>query len=279
VREPRLWHRLLGVDRTVVDRVEADPAGQVVVAHVRPVARARRRCGRCDGRAPWYDRGEGRRRWRGLDLGTVRVFLEADAPRVNCPRHGPTVIAVPWARHAAGHTRDFDGMVAWLAVACSKAAVTRLMRIAWRTVGSIIARVMADLDAVTDRLDGLTRIGIDEISHRRGQQYLTVVTCHDTGRLVWAAPGRNNATMHRFFDDLGPDRCLELTHVSADGAFWVSDVVPLRAPQAVLCADPFHIVKWANEALDDVRRRAWEHRPPQQWRQQPGQTRIPAVAR
>jgi len=257
VRKARLWHRLLGVDRTVVEGVETDPAGQVVVAHVRPVARARRRCGRCGTRSPWYDRGEGRRRWRGLDLGTTRVFLEADAPRVNCPRHGPTVVAVPWARHAAGHTRDFDDMVAWLAVACSKAAVTRLMRIAWRTVGAIISRVMADVDAVTDRLDGLARIGIDEISHRRGQQYLTVVTCHDTGRLVWAAPGRNNATMHRFFDDLGPDRCRALTHVSADGAFWVSEVVPVRAPRAVLCADPFHVVKWANEALDDVRRAAW----------------------
>jgi len=257
VRKARVWQRVLGMDRAVVEEVWSDPVEGAMVASVRLVERERRRCGRCGSRSPWYDRGEGRRRWRGLDLGVVRVFVEADAPRVNCRRHGPTVVAVPWARHAAGHTREFDDMVAWLAVACSKAAVTRLMRIAWRTVGSIIARVMADIDAVTDRLDGLTRIGIDEISHRRGQQYLTVVTCHDSGRLVWAAPGRNNATMHQFFDDLGPDRCLELTHVSADGAFWISDVVPVRAPQAVLCADPFHVVKWANEALDDVRRAAW----------------------
>ena len=41
----------------------------------------------------------------GLDLGTVRVFLEADAPRVHCREHGLTVAAVPWARHDAGHTR------------------------------------------------------------------------------------------------------------------------------------------------------------------------------
>ena len=40
----------------------------------------------------------------GLDWGTVQVVLEADAPRVNCPTHGPTVVAVPWARHHAGHT-------------------------------------------------------------------------------------------------------------------------------------------------------------------------------
>lgn len=257
MREARIWQRLLGVGRVVVEGVEVDPAGGVLVARVRPVGRARRRCGRCGTRSPWYDRGEGRRRWRGLDWGTVRVFLEADAPRVNCPRHGPTVIAVPWARHAAGHTREFDDTVAWLAVACSKAAVTRLMRIAWRTVGSIITRVMAEADAGRDRLDGLRRIGIDEISHRRGQRYLIVVTDHDTGRLVWAAPGRDNATMRRFFDDLGPDRCARLTHISADGAHWISDVVSQRAPGAVLCADPFHVVKWANEALDDVRRAAW----------------------
>jgi transposase len=39
-----------------------------------------------------------------------------------------------------------------------------------------------------DLLDGLRRIGIDEISHRKGQRYLTVVVDHHTGQLVWAAP-------------------------------------------------------------------------------------------
>lgn len=90
-----------------------------------------------------FDRGEGRRRWRGLDLGTLQVFLEADAPRVNCPAHGPTVIQVPWARHGVGHCRDFDHTVAWLATQCSKTAVVELMRIAWRMVGAIVARVSA----------------------------------------------------------------------------------------------------------------------------------------
>jgi transposase len=70
-----------------------------------------------------------------LDLGTVQAMLEADAPRVWCREHGVVVAAVPWARHGAGHTRCFDDQVAWLAVTCSKTAVTKLMRIAWRTVG------------------------------------------------------------------------------------------------------------------------------------------------
>ncbi|CAB4777119.1 unannotated protein [freshwater metagenome] len=74
----------------------------------------------------------------------MTAFLEADAPRVTCPVHGVVVTHVPWARHDAGHTRDFDATVAWLATQTSKSAATALMRIAWRTVGSIITRVWAE---------------------------------------------------------------------------------------------------------------------------------------
>jgi transposase len=254
----KVWRRLLGVcDRTVVERVDFDEDVEVVVAHVRPRRLKKGRCGRCGRRAPGYDQGDGRRRWRTLDLGELRSFLEADAPRVNCSEHGPTVIAVPWARHGAGHTRAFDDTVAWLAVQCSKTAVTELMRVAWRTVGSIVARVQADIDAAVDRLAGLSRIGIDEISYKRGQRYLTVVVDHDSGRLVWAAPGRDRATLHRFFDLLGPQRAAQITQVSADQADWIDRVVADRCPNAVRCADPFHIVKWATDALDEVRRNIW----------------------
>jgi transposase len=192
-----------------------------------------------------------------LDLGTVRVLLEGDAPRVNCPTHGPTVIQVPWARHAAGHTRAFDDTVAWLAVQCSKTAVCELMRVAWRTVGSIVTRVSADIDAAVDRFAGLHRIGIDEISYKRGHRYLTVVVNHDTGALVWAKAGRDDKTLASFFDLLGHERSAQITHVTADAADWIERVVARRCPQAVRCADPFHVVAWATDALDEVRRQAW----------------------
>ncbi len=131
------------------------------------------------------------------------------------------------------------------------------MRVAWRTVGSIVARVWADTGGAVDRLEGLARIGIDEISYRRGQQYLTVVVDHDSGRLVWAAPGNSAATLRAFFDALGEDRSAAITHVSADGADWIAVVVAERIPDAVVCADAFHIVQWATAALDQVRIEAW----------------------
>ena len=71
-------------------------------------------------------------------------LLEADSPRVSCPTHGRTVAQVPWARHGAGHTRDFDDELAWLVTHTAKSTVCELMRVAWRTVGSVVARVVAD---------------------------------------------------------------------------------------------------------------------------------------
>src|SRR6266511_4152020 len=224
VRSARLWARLAGVERAVVERVEFDEDADALVVAVRPRKSAKRRCGVCGRRCGGYDQGEGRRRWRALDLGTIRAFLEADAPRVCCPEHGVVVAQVPWARHGAGHTRVFDDTAAWLAVHASKQAVRELLRVAWRTVGRIVARVGADAEQAVDRLDGLARIGIDEISHRKGQRYLTVIVDHDSGRLVWAAPGHDATTLGRFFDLLGEERCAAIRLVSADAAEWIARV-------------------------------------------------------
>ena len=260
MRNARVWRTLLGVEKTVVESVEfeVDGGGGQLIVQVRVTRAARSRCGMCRRPCGRYDAGQGRRRWRALDAGTIGVFVEADAPRVRCAEHGVVVAHVPWARHGAGHTLAFDETVAWLVTQCSKSAVTELMRIAWRTVGAIIARVWADVEALGDRLDGLRRIGIDEISYKRGHRYLTVVVDHDSGRLLWAAPGRDQATLRTFFDAARPrTRARRSRHVSADPADWIAEIVAERCPNAVRCADPFHVVKWATEALDEVRRQAW----------------------
>ena len=228
-----------------------------MVASVRPRRGGRLVCGRCGRPSARYDRGEGRRRWRTLDLGGVRCYLEGDAPRVVCDIHGVIVAKMPWARHGAGHTRAFDDLVAWLAVQSSKTAVCELTRIAWASVGAIIARVVADARTARDPFDGLTRTGIDEISYKRGHRYLTVVVDHGSGRLVWAAVGRDKATLAKFFDLLGAERAKKIKVVTADAAGWIADVVAERCPQAVLCIDGFHVIQWATDALDVVRRETW----------------------
>ena len=266
MRTSRLWAAMPGCENTVIEGVDwhqedtGDSAGErqlTVTVHVRPRRRLAGRCGICGRRRPGYDKGEGRRRRRALDPGTVRAELEAAAPRVACPEHGAVAAAVPRARHGAARTRFFDDQVAWLAAACSKTTITALMRISWRTAGTIIARVAGEAEAATDRLAGLRRIGIDEISCKRGHKYLVIVVDHDSGLLIWAAPGREASTVHAFSGQLGAERCRLLTRLSADGADWISGPAAARAPQAVLCADPFHVVSRAAGALDEVRREVW----------------------
>jgi transposase len=257
VRTTRVWRRVLGVEHTVIESVEleTDQRGQeLLVARVRVKAGAARRCSRCQRRCPGYDTSPAPRRWRGLDVGTTQVYLQATTSRVACAEHGVVVAAVPWARPGSRFTAAFEDTAAWLVCHATLSVVAMLLRVAWRSVADIITRVVADRAGKIDRLAGLRRIGIDEISYRKGQRYLLVVTDHDSGRLVWAGKGRNAATLNRFFDDLGAERAGLLTHVSADGARWIHDVVAARAPAAVLCLDAFHVVAWATEALDQVRR-------------------------
>jgi len=127
----RVWARLLGLQRAVVEHVRIGNEGEMI-ASVRPGWRERDRCGVCRRRWPGYDLGEGRRRWRALDLG--------DDVRVR-------------------RVRRFGGC--WLAVNTSKTAVAELMRVAWRSVGTILERVADEARREVGPLDGLRRIGID----------------------------------------------------------------------------------------------------------------------
>lgn len=256
MRSRRVWARLLGLGGAVVEEINFGDEGEVVVA-VRPRWHELDRCGICRRRSPGFDLGGGRRRWRALDLGLARAFVEAAAPRVRCRDHGVVVCAVPWARHGSRFTRSMEDQIAWLAVHTSKAAVAELMRVTWRTVGAICERVMAEAGGRRDLLAGLERIGIDEISHRKGHRYLTIVVDHDTGRLVWAYPGRDRKTVERFLDALGEQRCSEIRLVSADMASWIAGPVRERCPNAVLCVDPFHVAQLAGDALDEIRREVW----------------------
>jgi transposase len=255
VRGIRVWARLLGLARAVIEDVFLDE--EAVVVCVRPRARERGRCGVCGRRCPGYDWGDGRRRWRALDLGTTFAYVEAEAPRVECRRHGVIVAAVPWARHDSAFTTAFEDQCAWLAINTSARAVAALMRTTWRAVGGICRRVSDEARARRDLLADLRRLGFDEISVRKGQSYLTVVVDHHTGRLVWAAPGRDRRTVEKFLDLLGDERCARVELVSCDMAEWITRPIAERCPNATVCLDPFHVIKLATDALDEIRREVW----------------------
>jgi transposase len=253
VRVSTAFNRLLRLEGASVTGVSFAEEGIVVQVRLR---RRRRVCS-CCGQIVAATHDSARRRWRHLDLGGVRCFVEATLRRVSCPDCGVRVEAVPFARSGARHTRAFDELVACLAQQMAKTPLCRLLRVGWATVGGICARVLAERLG-PERFQGLRRIGIDEVSYRRGHRYLTLVVDHDSGRVVWASEGaRAKESLDGFLAALGPERAAAIEAVSLDMAPGYNQAIGERLPQAQICIDPFHVVKLCNRALDLVRRAEW----------------------
>ncbi|MGH3061893.1 MAG: ISL3 family transposase [Gaiellaceae bacterium] len=254
MRVTTAFNRMLAIPGASVRSVSLEPAGVLVGLRLR---RRRLVCGRCGclGRGG-YDRR--RRRWRHLDLAGRRCWLECELRRFACPGCRRIVSeAVPWARAGARHTRAFDQLVACLARQMAKTPLAELLRVSWTTVGRIIERTLEDTMS-EQRLEGLRRIGIDEVSFRRGHRYLTLVVDHDSGHIVWASEGaRAKESLDSFLDALGPERASRIEAVSIDMAPGYYQALRERLPAAALCIDPFHVVRLANHALNLVRRGEW----------------------
>ncbi len=259
MRVSKVLKAILGFSpEVVIMGVEIVSAARPVVrVHVRPKVRRRGRCGRCGELAAWFDNGDGARSWRHLDAGYATVEVVAVARRVDCGSCGPTVARVPWARHASAFTRAFEDLVVHDAVVANKQAAADRYGVSWRAVNNMCVRLAQEALGRVDLLDGLVAVAIDEVKYKKGQKYLTVVCDHFTGKVIWAAKGRSKETVGLFFDALGAERAAELSFVTADGAEWIRAVVAERAPDAVVCIDTFHVVSWATDALDEVRRAEW----------------------
>jgi transposase len=255
-----LLRSVLCVQDTVFGHVRWE--GQHLIADVRPRARDRNRCSHCRRRCSFYDALTKGRRWRSIDLGSCMVYLVGDTHRVRCPEHGVVVAHVPWARRGSRFTMAFEDLGCWLATNCNQTVVAHYLRTTWRSIGHVIEGRVATSDWPLKTAQ-LKRIGIDEISYRKGHRYLTVVVDHDSGRLIWAAPGRSKGVLGKFFEALGKERCAEIKVVTRDAATWISTAVTEHCPQAAQCMDPFHVVQWATKAVDDCRRETF--RAPAYW--------------
>jgi transposase len=250
VRVCTAFNRILALPGASVASVEFTDRGLVL-----GLRRSRRRKLVCPcGYKTWARYDSSRRRWRHLDFAATHVFVEADVFRVNCRGcHRVRTEEVPWARPGARHTRDFEDVVGWLAQRADKTTVATLLRCSWEAVDNIAKRLVADhLDDT--RLDGLRRIGVDEISYKRGHRYLTIVADHDTGKVVWAVKDRSKEAFESFFDALGEERAATIEAITLDASSVYGAVAKQRAPQATLCVDPFHVIQWCNEALDQFYR-------------------------
>ena len=215
------------------------------------------RCGVCRHRCRKAHSTRPEREWRDLSMRTLPLKLRYRPRRVECPRCGVRVEDFPWAEPWARVTMALSHAVAVLARELSWQGTARHYGLNWKSVATIVKRAVA-YGLRHRKRPPVHVIGIDEVSRRKGQVYLTVVYDLERRVLLWVGDDRIEDAVRPFFtEEMGPRRCRTLRVVCMDMWAAYAKLVREHAPNAKILFDRFHIVKHLNEAVDAVRRDQW----------------------
>jgi transposase len=250
----QLYARVLGLvapwDVESVDLKESDGCIEVGVVYDDDGTWA---CPECAGPATRHDTR--RRSWRHLDTCQFRTILTAEVPRVRCAEHGVLQLRVPWAEPGSRFTALFEGLtIAWLKEA-SISAVARLMKMSWDQADGIMERAVRRGLARREPKT-LTRIGVDEVSAKRGHRFLTIVSDHVEGTVEHVAFGRKKSALDSFYAGLTPAQRKAIRVVSMDmwQAFISSTKEWIPGADTKIAFDKFHVAQYLGKAVDNVRR-------------------------
>jgi len=198
-------HRVTGVE----------PSDMRLLIQIDRLGRRRLRCGRCRHPAQTVGGPRSERRWLDLSPRGVTMVLPYRPRRVRGRKCGVRVEAFPWAEAWARVTRALAGAVVALARAQSWQETARLYGLNWKSVAGLVRRAV-EYGLAERRRKPLHWIGIDEVSRRRGHQYLTVVYDLERRVLLWVGEDRTEQTLAKFFTSLGPRRCRTVQAVCMD---------------------------------------------------------------
>ena len=255
MRVETFLRRQLGLTAHTVTKVEETE--KFLIVHIDRLGSRLLRCGVCRQRCRKVHSMRRTREWRDLSMRKLPLKLRYRPRRVKCPRCGVRVEDFPWAKPWARVTTALANAVAVLARELSWQGTARQYGLDWKSVASIVRRAV-DYGLRHRQRPPVRVIGIDEVSRRKGQVYLTVVYDLERRVLLWVGDDRTEEAVKPFFtQELGPRRCRTLQVVCMDMWAAYAKLVRDHAPKAQILFDRFHIVKHLNEAVDAVRRELW----------------------
>jgi transposase len=224
-----------------------------------------RRCG-CQGIA----RGTVTRRLAHVPLGWRPTILHVTVRRYRCTgcghvwRQDTAAAAEPRAKLSRAALRwALEGIVVQH---LTMARVAEGLAVSWNTANdAVLAEGKRVLISDPGRYDGVTAIGVDEHvwrHTRKGDKYVTVIIDltpirETTGpaRLLDMVEGRSKQAFTSWL--AGRDQAWRdgVEIVAMDGFTGYKTATTEQLPDAVAVMDPFHVVRLAGDALDQVRRR------------------------
>jgi transposase len=250
----RHYQRLLGLPEPwrVTQLVENIAEARIdIQLHHQPNTRFP--CPHCQALCPVHDHAP-ERRWRHLDALQYRTFLTARSPRVKCPKHGISGVALPWADFSARWTIDLECKVIDTLAACaSLSAAAKLLHLSWDMLQSIMESAV-ERGLARRSLDGLRRLGLDEKSFLRGQSYISVCNDIDGRRVLEVSLGRTAEQAAEALRVVPVEQRGEIEAVAIDMSAACAKAVSLVFPKAAQVIDRFHVSQLLNTMVHSVRR-------------------------
>ena len=210
-------------------------------------------CPGCDQQRTLKDHAA-ERSWRHLDTMQFQTVLIARPPRTRCPACGIKTVKLPWAKPHGRFTLLFEAWAVKVLQACANVErARRLLGLSWKSVHEIIKRAVGR-GLVKRDLGGVERLGVDEKSFRRGQDYVSVMADLDEHRVLEVVEGRTGGDADRLYEALDEDQREKVQAVAMDMSAAFEGSAERMVPQAAIVFDRFHIAKAKNDAIDQVRR-------------------------
>lgn len=211
-------------------------------------------CPECQQRMHVHDYEE--RRWRHLDSCQFQTLILARVPVVKCATHGAQTVAVPWAERYARFTRLFERLAIDVLLECSITGACAILGVSWDEADGIKQRaVQRGLARKPPAV--MARLCVDEKGMGRGQEYLTIVAqvSADQTTVECVEEGRNRASLDTFWESLTAEQLAGVEAVAMDmwEPYMRSTLEHLPGAAGKIVHDPFHLVKYLNEAVNAVR--------------------------
>jgi len=194
------------------------------------------------------------RTWRHLDTMQFETRLIATLPRAKCADCGVKTVAVPWSEKYSRFTLMFEAFaIRVIQAAANLKASAALLGLDWSSVQRIMERAV-ERGLLQRELDNVTRVGIDEKSFRRGQDYVSVMTDPDESRVLEVSEGRDEKAADILWNMFSEGQRQQIEAVSMDMWKAFENSAEKNVPDAEIVHDRYHISAHLNAAVDKVRR-------------------------
>ena len=251
---PQHYALMLGLDEDwQVENVDLDLDAKRLEIHLRHAPDIPCCCPDC-GEVRHLKDHAASRSWRHLDTMQFTTLIVARIPRTKCPECGVHNIHIPWAKPHGRFTLLFEAFtIQVLQAAASTEKARRLLGLGWNAVHTIMKDAVQRGLEQRD-LEEIRHVGLDEKSFRKGHNYVSVMTDIEAGRVLEVVPQRTKKSANTLWKTLSSAQREQVEAVAMDMWPAYASSTEKHVPQADIVHDRFHISKYLNKAVDQVRR-------------------------